>query len=273
MTEQTLGTATLDSEEVLIYTAQAAVSQCNWVVGDCASRWTERYAKGRTDADFGNLVGLSGDQVFQRRRVWEKFGEVHEKYEALKWSHYYVALNWDNATDCLEWASETESTVAEMKAWRRAVLGEDLTKPADNTFDDWGNVPLQRVGDNELANDRLSDSAPFNVNGRDEGDDSAVQRDDSERSMSATRDAGYAPFRADAASPAPSSDSGDAAVMDRPRMDPEKLLKRMTRSLERMAEELSSSQADGFRKLPEKQRMRFVEAVANLSSKVSDTGL
>ena len=64
------------SEEELISRAQMAVSQCNWVLGECAASWTQRYARGRTDADFGQMVGLSSDQIYQRRRVWETFGDV-----------------------------------------------------------------------------------------------------------------------------------------------------------------------------------------------------
>ena len=52
--------AQLETEQELIANAQVAISNCNWTVGECASKWTERYAKGRTDADFGALVGLSG---------------------------------------------------------------------------------------------------------------------------------------------------------------------------------------------------------------------
>ena len=88
-----------ESEEQLISKARDAVSQCNWVVGECASKWTQRYAKNRTDADFGQMVGLSGDQIFQRRRVWEAFGESHKNFGSLKWSFFYVALNWDDAED------------------------------------------------------------------------------------------------------------------------------------------------------------------------------
>ena len=69
-----------ESEDELISRAQVAVSQCNWSVGECAYKWTEKYARGRTDADFGVLVGLSPDQVFQRRRVWETFADVHAVY-------------------------------------------------------------------------------------------------------------------------------------------------------------------------------------------------
>ncbi len=73
-----------ETEELLISKAREAVSQCNWVVGECAANWTQRYARGRTDAEFGQMVGLSGDQIFQRRRVWEAFGNAHEKFPALK---------------------------------------------------------------------------------------------------------------------------------------------------------------------------------------------
>ena len=37
---------------------------------------------------FGAMVGLSSDQVYQRRRVWETFGDVSESYPSLKWSHF-----------------------------------------------------------------------------------------------------------------------------------------------------------------------------------------
>ena len=81
---QALAAVREDSESALISRAQSALSHCNWEVGECAALWTKRFAKGRTDADFGILVGLSADQVFQRRRVWETFGDVSENYPALK---------------------------------------------------------------------------------------------------------------------------------------------------------------------------------------------
>src|SRR5579871_6631178 len=116
-----------ETEEQLVRTAEMAISQCRWTVGECASKWTKRYAKGRTDLDFGALIGISGDQVYQRRRVWETFSDVRDQFASLKWSHFYAALNWDDASECFQWAEETHSTVAEMKAWRRAMRGEDLT--------------------------------------------------------------------------------------------------------------------------------------------------
>ena len=97
-----------ETEEELISKAQSAVSQSNWIVGECAAKWTTKYAKGRTDADFATMVGLTPDQVFQRRRVWETFGDVFEDYPKLKWSHFYVALTWDDAPECLQCAAPAQ---------------------------------------------------------------------------------------------------------------------------------------------------------------------
>lgn len=125
---------TIDAEATeleLITTAKNALSACNWTVGNCAVQWTRRYSRGRSDADFGLQVGLSGEQVYQRRRVWEQFSNTYSDFACLKWSHFYVALNWEDREECLSWANENEATVAEMKAWRRLQNGEDLTVDED----------------------------------------------------------------------------------------------------------------------------------------------
>ncbi|SFH98502.1 hypothetical protein [Planctomicrobium piriforme] len=122
-----------ETEEQLIERAQASLSSCNWTIGECAFRWTQKYAKGRTDADFGTLVGFSQPEVNIARRIYEKFGERYRNFYNLKWFHFSTALHWDDAVACLDWASENDATVAEMKAWRRAQHGEDLSEPADET--------------------------------------------------------------------------------------------------------------------------------------------
>jgi hypothetical protein len=101
-----------ETEQELVAQAQVAVSRCNWVVGECAAKWTQKYSKGRTDADFAAKVGLSTDQVYQRRRVWESFAGVRESFPSLKWSHFYAALNWEDAAECFAWTEENEATVA-----------------------------------------------------------------------------------------------------------------------------------------------------------------
>lgn len=100
-----------------------AISHTNWAVGECAAVWTKRYSRGRTDADFADLVGLSTDQVYQRRRVWQAFGDVYRNYPDLRWSHFAAAVDWDNWHECLQWAQDIRATVAEMRAWRRAQRG------------------------------------------------------------------------------------------------------------------------------------------------------
>jgi len=130
-----------ETEQELIATARNALSSCNWTVGECAAKWTSRYSRGRTDADFGSIVGLSGDQICQRRLVWEQFADVSDSYQTLKWSHFYTARTWDDVNLCLEWADENQATVAEMKAWRRNQHGEDLTVDEPDTIDELDNVP------------------------------------------------------------------------------------------------------------------------------------
>ena len=53
--------------------AAAAVRQSNWTIGETASKWTERYASGRTDADFAELIGSSQPVVNTARRVHDRF--------------------------------------------------------------------------------------------------------------------------------------------------------------------------------------------------------
>ena len=77
-------------------------------IGRLAYEWTEKYASGRTDSDFGELIGLSENQVQARRRVFERFGipylnieppesgdshpgGVHDPEDRLNWSHYRAA--------------------------------------------------------------------------------------------------------------------------------------------------------------------------------------
>jgi hypothetical protein len=265
-----------ESEEELISKAQDAVSRCNWIVGECAAKWTTKYAKGKTDADFAMLIGMTGDQVFQRRRVWETFGDVFEKYESLKWSHFYVALNWDDAAECLQWAQENKSTVAEMKVWRRASRGEELTD--DTADDDWGGASLVSyvpsemtavrdpgaTGREERSSLRDSGRRPSKDKQQNHADTvSAVARDSDESAS------GYSPYRKEAGQPAPRDNSSTAVVDQKPRPSAEQMLKRMTLTLERMNHALTPDLTRQYGKLPDKLRSRFVQAVGELSSKAA----
>lgn len=119
-----------ESEAALIQAAKQAITTCNWKVGEAASMWTARWAKGRTDADFGAAVDLTADQVYQRRRVWDRWGEKPIPYRFLSWSHFYAALTWEDADTYLEWAYANQATVSEMKAYRTAKTAGEFLPPA-----------------------------------------------------------------------------------------------------------------------------------------------
>ena len=260
-----------ESEEELISQAQLAVSHSNWIVGQCAHKWTQKYARGRTDADFAALLGLTADQVFQRRRAWATFGDVYAGYASLKWSHFYAALTWDDAPECLQWADENQATVAEMKAWRRALRGEDLSQPS--AADEWGGpTGLAFVPSEAVA---VKDPAAFGEQER----RGRVGRTESETDRAAADtvagvaresggDSGYAPFRSGAASPAP-KETEPVAVASRPHLSPEQLVTRISVTLERVNEALTPEALKAFKALPEKKRARFLKAVSGLSAKAA----
>lgn len=257
----------METEQDLITAAQRAVSNCNWTVGECAAQWTKRYARGRTDADFGTMVGLSGDQVYQRRRVWETFADVREGYARLKWSHFYVALTWNDSSECLGWAQDNEATVAEMRAWRRMQHGEDLTVEAAAELDaaamslDFGEPVLSRQSEYFGEDDGTGSS------------DSLAEALASESRTSVVSGAGsdgpapYAPFRKDAASPPPRDDAADEFTPTR--MNPEQTFRKMTSALERCTRILTEEVLAAFPELPEKVRLRFQTAVENLNDRTS----
>jgi hypothetical protein len=258
-----------ESEEELISKAQSAVSQSNWVVGECADKWTQRYARGRGDADFAALLGLTADQVFQRRRVWQTFADVHETYPALKWSHFYAALTWDDAPECLQWAEENQATVAEMKAWRRALRGEDLRNEPQG-IDEWGTPgAVSYVPDDHVAVRDPSEFAEGERRERTSRGPSDESRTPVETVGAVARDSDYAPFRSGAGSPAPKEAGESVAVAPRPQPSPEQLITRMSTTLERINEALTADMLKAFKSLPEKKRSRFLKAVSGLSTKAA----
>lgn len=257
-----------ETEQQLINLAAEAVSHCRWVVGECAAKWTQRYSRGRTDTDFAALIGASPDQVFQRRRVWETFESVRGDFRSLKWSHFYTALTWDDALDCLKWAEEMQATVAEMRAWRRAQRGEDLTVDAvEEEAIRYLPTDLESVQD-------PSRFAAAGSRGESRGGEAGPA---GERTALAgvARQAGdeepYTPFRADAVGPPPAgghAERGDRTAAEPP--TPEQLVKRMTGTLERFAKILTPEFRKSFRRLPEPIRNSFFAAAAEFASGVDE---
>lgn len=258
-----------ESEEHLISVARDAVSQCNWVVGECAAKWTTKYAKGRTDADFGQMVGLSGDQIYQRRRVWETFGKSVANYNNLKWSFFYVALNWEDRIKCLNWADENEATVAEMRAWRRAQNGEDLFSEPEEAYSEWAAPLVMDTSDMPMST--VQDPAGFVPAGA--GPRAGMGYDGSqvETMAGAARESSeYAPFRTGAAAPAPAEQAAEVAVLDRPDASPDLVWKRTISMIERINKSLDKNVLKAFGKQPEKIQERLSIAFAELHEKLSD---
>ena len=259
-----------ETEEQLINRAQEAVSQCRWVVGECAALWTKRYARGRTDADFAALLNLTGDQVFQRRRVWEKFGSLRGEFKSLRWSHFYAALTWDDVRECLDWAEETQSTVAEMRAWRRARRGEDLTsEPMPDEEPTISYVPTET----EWVQDPSGFSRGGSKSGPRSGGSSGDPDDATLAGVSRHVNQGddYTPFRKQARGAAPKDEHGETAAVAVPvAIPPDQLIKRLTSTLERCVKVLTPEFTREFRKLPEPLRNRFLKIVGELSSKAGD---
>lgn len=259
-----------ESEEQLIQAARDAVSQCNWVVGECASKWVQRYARGRTDADFGQMVGLSGDQIYQRRRVWERFGELSSQYQGLKWSFFYVALNWDDAADCFAWAQEADATVAEMRAWRRAQQGEDLFTESPDAYSEWA-LPLA-VDTSDLPLSPVMDPAEFVPAG--EGDRAGLPGADqpgAETMSMVARDSGdgnYAPFNQNAAARPEGGADHDSTVRKKAELTPDQFWKRAAGALQRINKALSDSYMEALAEQPDSVREKLLEAVSQLNEKL-----
>ena len=251
-----------ETEADLVSRAQLALSRCNWEVGECATMWTTRFARGRTDGDFGVLIGLSADQVYQRRRVWETFADVRENYAHLKWSHFYSALTWDDAAECLQWAEEIRATVAEMKAWRRAQRGEDLSAAGEEE-------PFSILLGEPMAVKAPSDN-PAAPGSRSEGVRLGSSEEESPALAGVARQSGegaeYTPFREGAASPPPAGQS----PVDRAPLTPEQTVKRITSAVERCQAMLTSEVRQAFPKLPEKVRQRFLRALKDLQQAAHD---
>jgi hypothetical protein len=164
-----------ESEAAIVQRVKEAVSTCNWTIGEGASDWTARYARGRTDEDFGEAVGLSRDKVNQCRRVWERFGKC-DTYRKLSWSHHYVALTWEDADRCLAWACENYASVSEMKSWRSVQHGGNLglgtvTDPLDG---DGPVVWVEATDDDDPFGWIDPDSYPF---GEGEGEEGGTETD------------------------------------------------------------------------------------------------
>ena len=163
-------------------------------------------------------------------------------------------------------ANHRDATVSEMKAWRRAIRGEDLT--AEPAPDEFGGDPsilhlsgspaeVRDVGELEPA----GETNAANGGDRPETVGAAPRGTDGED---------YAPFRSGAASPAPGEQPAAGpglAVAEGP--SALRVVKRATATLRRINDALSPEVLQDVKTLPQKIRDQFTAAVAELSSKTA----
>lgn len=106
------------------------VSTTNWEKGRIIGQWREALeASGATASTFSDeawavlVGGVTGQHVGRLRRVAQRFGQSHEKFQGLFWSHFQAALDWTDAEMWLEGAVQSGWTVARMRHQRWETLG------------------------------------------------------------------------------------------------------------------------------------------------------
>lgn len=115
------------------------ISTTNWEKGQIIFEWRSALKSADAPAtEFSDeawaqrVGGVTGQHVGRLRRVYERFGETHNQYETLFWSHFQAALDWDDAEMWLEGGIQNGWSVSKMRKarWEAHGAPEDL-KPRD----------------------------------------------------------------------------------------------------------------------------------------------
>ena len=112
------------------------VSRTNWEKGRIILEWRAALgAEGRPTSSYSDeawaqkVGGVTPQHVGRLRRVYQRFGESHEQYAGLYWSHFQAALEWDDAEMWLEGAVQNGWSVAVMRKQRAETLGKSSDDP------------------------------------------------------------------------------------------------------------------------------------------------
>lgn len=116
------------------------VSTTNWEKGRIISQWREALiSQGLPVAEYSDeawcrlVGGVTGQHVGRLRRVFQRFGPLHEQFKGLFWSHFQAALDWDDAEMWLEGAKTSGWSVNEMRTTRWETLGKlETERPQPN---------------------------------------------------------------------------------------------------------------------------------------------
>jgi len=131
------------------------VSTTNWEKGRIIFEWRAALQEaGAAAAEWSDeawsrqVGGVSPQHVGRLRRTFERFGEVHDQYAGLYWSHFHAALDWPDAEMFLQGAVESGWSVAEMRNQRSEVLGDG---------------PEEAAPTDAMAADAWDDDAPTDI--------------------------------------------------------------------------------------------------------------
>ena len=128
---------TTESSEPYVGRWNQLISSTNWEKGRIISEWRANLqgsgaqVAAYSDETWARSVGgVTAPHVGRLRRVFEKFGEEHETYPSLYWTHFLAAMDWDDAPLWLEGAVRTGWSVSQMRDQRWEANGAlPETKP------------------------------------------------------------------------------------------------------------------------------------------------
>ena len=115
------------------------VSTTNWEKGRIICEWRQALIEAgappgsHTDGAWSRRAGgVSPEHTGRLRRVYQRFGQVHQQYAGLYWSHFQAGCDWPDAEMWLEGAVQNGWSVARMRHERwQAVGAPPQKKPRD----------------------------------------------------------------------------------------------------------------------------------------------
>jgi hypothetical protein len=141
----------------------ALVSTTNWEKGRIIHQWREALiAAGAAASEYSDeawsrrLGTVSPQHTGRLRRTFSRFGEVHEEFAGLYWSHFQAAVDWDDAEMWLEGAVQNGWSVAEMRRARYQTLGALGKPPADEEV-------VSEEFDSDAPSDDVLDGLPRTI--------------------------------------------------------------------------------------------------------------
>lgn len=179
------------------------ISTTNWEKGRIILEWRKALEQaGVPAADFSDdawsrqVGGVSPQHVGRLRRVYERFGQVHDQYAGLYWSHFQAAIDWPDAEMYLEGAVQSGWSVSQMRQQRceatgdaaeSAPFGEDAVNAVfdEDAFGDDDDAPTATISESfgevhraDARSDEDFDAASFDADRAIAADTAASVADD-----------------------------------------------------------------------------------------------